>query len=160
MTIQLVPIDLKDARRFVALHHSHCEPTHGWKFGVGVETDEPHRRLVAVAVAEKPRAEALADGRTIEVTRVATDGTRMACSTAYAAICRAAKALGWRRAITYTLESECAACVRAAGFVLDASGCGDPRGFDKGTRHRVETNLWGERLRPDEPKNRWVRQLA
>lgn len=161
MTLELRNLNLREARAFVAGHHSHNQPPKIWRFGVGVEGGEwPNRHLVAVGIAGDPIAKALDDGRTIEVTRVATDCTRLACSMAYGAICRASKALGWRRAITYTLESECAACVRGAGFVLDAKGCGDPRGFDKSTRHRVETNLFGERLRPDEPKNRWVRELA
>lgn len=56
------------------------------------------------------------DGWTCEVTRVATDGCKNACSALYGAAWRAAKALGYRRLITYTLASEPGTSLRAAGW--------------------------------------------
>jgi hypothetical protein len=46
------------------------------------------------------------DGFTAEVTRLATDGTKNVCSLLYAACWRAARALGYRKLITYILASE------------------------------------------------------
>ena len=56
------------------------------------------------------------DGETIEIVRVATTGTRNANSKLYGAICRAATALGYGRAVTYTLDSESGVSLRASGF--------------------------------------------
>ncbi|GLI00644.1 XF1762 family protein [Phytohabitans aurantiacus] len=61
--------------------------------------------LVGVAIVGRPVARHLDDGLTLEVTRVATDGHRNACSLLYAAAWHAAKALGYRRLITYTQKA-------------------------------------------------------
>jgi hypothetical protein len=53
---------------------------------------------------------------TIEVNRTCTDGTRNANSMLYGAIWRAAKALGYRRAITYIQGEETGASLKAAGW--------------------------------------------
>jgi hypothetical protein len=58
----------------------------------------------------------LDDGMTIEVLRLCTDGTPNACSILYAAARRAAKAMGYRRIITYILETETGASLKAAGW--------------------------------------------
>lgn len=71
-------------------------------------------RLVGVAVAGRPVARALADGLTVEVTRVCTDGTRNACSALLGASRRVALVLGYQRGITYTLASEPGTSLRAA----------------------------------------------
>jgi hypothetical protein len=47
---------------------------------------------------------------------VATDSTPNACSMLYAACWRAARALGYRRLITYTQHTETGASLRAAGW--------------------------------------------
>ncbi len=46
------------------------------------------------------------DGRTLEVLRVATDGTRNACSFLYSRVFRIARLIGYQRVITYTLAEE------------------------------------------------------
>lgn len=58
----------------------------------------------------------LDDGFTLEVNRLCSDGTRNACSFLYAAAARAAKELGYRKIITYTLDTENGASLRAAGW--------------------------------------------
>lgn len=153
--MQLVPISLAQARRFVAEHHSHNGPTNGWKFGVGVECDG---QLVAVGVCEPVKARLLGDDRCIEIVRVATDRTRMACSMVYGALCRAAKALGYLVAYTYTLASECASCVKAAGFVFDAF-VSENSGWSRVNRPRVDIDLFGTPTKPLGEKVRWRRDL-
>jgi hypothetical protein len=73
--------------------------------------------LVGVAVTGRPVARALDDGLTAEVTRLCTDGTYNACSMLYAAARRVAQDKGYRRGVTYILESEDGASLRAAGWV-------------------------------------------
>lgn len=112
--MQIVPITLKTAKEFVAKHHRHNKPPTGWKFGVGLKNGD---ELVGVATAGRPVARHFDDGVTLEVNRTCTDGTRNANSMLYGAIWRAAKAMGYKRAITYTQANETGASLRAVGWV-------------------------------------------
>lgn len=156
MALELVSITLADARRFIAEHHSHSAPPIGWRFGVGVIDAD---RLVAVGVAGRPVARYLDSPDNIEITRVATDGTRMACSMVYAHLCAAARHLGYRTAYTYTLVSECATCPKAAGFTFDADSS-DTRTWNRPRRPRLELDLFGNRPTPPVAKLRWARRLT
>ncbi|WP_342358077.1 XF1762 family protein [Actinoplanes ianthinogenes] len=132
-----MPITRDAAVAFVDHVHRHHRRPQGYRFAVGVanETD-----LVGVAMAGRPVARALDDGRTIEVTRVATDGTYNACSMLYGACWRAARALGYTHAVTYTQADESGASLRAVGWTRAAvlpprSGWDSPsrRRGDRGT---------------------------
>jgi hypothetical protein len=87
------------------------------------------------------------DGWTADVTHVATDGTKNACSMLYAACWRAARALGYRRMGTYNLKSESGASLRAAGWRVVGEVRPD-RTWDCATRPRVDRN-------PKQGKLRW-----
>lgn len=155
MTLELVPVTQKEARRFVTEHHRHNDAPRGDVFRVGLaEGDE----LVAVAMAGRPVAQGLQDGRSLEVTRVCTLGTRNACSMMYGALGRAAKALGYRTLWTYTLMSESGVSPAAAGFVVDGEITERDWGAQSG-RPRYTENLFGERTTPEGPKLRWRRDL-
>ncbi len=112
--LSLVPVSLKDANAFVKNHHRHHKPTTGHKFSIGCECDG---QLVGVVIAGRPVSRYLDDGRTLEVNRLCTTGERNACSMLYAAAARAAKAMGYRKIITYTLDTEPGTSLRAAGWV-------------------------------------------
>lgn len=156
--MKLVPVTLTEAKRFVNEQHRHNEAPVGWSFGVGLTNGDGE--LVGVAMAGRPSARKLqqADPLLIEVTRVTTTGERNACSMLYGAVCRAAKALGYERAITYTLPEEGGASVRAAGFELDEE-LPEARPWSQPSRPRYEGTLFGPRKRPTGPKLRWRRQL-
>jgi hypothetical protein len=109
----LVPVTLREARTFVGRVHRHHRPPQGGLFAVGCSVGD---RVVGVAIIGRPVARHAADGWTAEVTRVATDGTRNACSMLYGAAWRACRALGYRRLITYTLAEESGASLRGAGW--------------------------------------------
>ena len=111
--LQIAPITLRDAQAFIEQHHRHNKPPRGWKFGVGLLNDG---KLVGVATAGRPVARCLDDGFTLEVNRTCTDGTQNANSMLYGAVWRAAKAMGYRRCITYTQSTESGASLRAAGW--------------------------------------------
>ncbi|MFF7250466.1 XF1762 family protein [Embleya sp. NPDC008237] len=114
-----------DARALVAQLHRHYRPPPGYKFAIGVadENDTLH----GVAIVGRPVARHYnADKYTLEITRVATDGSRNACSMLYGAAWRAASALGYRRLITYTRVDECGASLRGAGWRVIATR--PPRG--------------------------------
>jgi hypothetical protein len=96
--VEAVPIHLRDANQFIKDHHRHSLPTVGGKFAVGCEVDG---RLVGVAIAGRPVARRLDDNKTLEILRVATDGTRNACSFLYARVVKIARLFGYSRIITY-----------------------------------------------------------
>jgi len=111
--LQLVPVSFDEACGFVSMWHRHHAPPIGHKFSIGVADDTT---LVGVAMVGRPVARHFNDGRTLEVNRTATDGTRNANSMLYAAAWQATKALGYRRLITYTQQGESGASLRAAGW--------------------------------------------
>jgi len=115
MALELIPMTLAEANEFVRRHHRHHKPVPGSKFQIGVAEGE---KVVGVAIVGRPVARLLDDGWTLEVNRVATDGTKNASSMLYGACRRAAWALGYRRLITYTLPEEGGASLRAAGWKL------------------------------------------
>ena len=141
--LTIVPIGFDEARAFVAAHHRHHRPPVGHKYSIGVSDGE---RIVGVAIVGRPVSRMLDDGITLEVTRVATDGTRNACSALYGACRRAAWALGYRRLVTYTLAEEGGASLRGAGFrCLGTAGGGS---WNRRSRPRVDTH-------PTQGKLRW-----
>ena len=94
-------------------HHRHHKPVAGHKFSIGCLSDG---ELAGVVIAGRPVSRYLDDGRTLEVTRLCTNGAKNACSFLYGAAARAAAAMGYDRIITYTLESENGASLRASGW--------------------------------------------
>lgn len=114
--LHTVPIALRAANRWVARVHRHADPVEGCVFLTSIAG--PDEQLHGVAIVGRPLARLLQDGRSCEILRCATDGTHNACSALYAACVRAARALGYRRTLTYTEEGESGSSLRAAGFVL------------------------------------------
>ncbi|MEU4030537.1 XF1762 family protein [Streptomyces anulatus] len=100
--LHLVPVRSRQAKDFVRTWHRHHPPPAGQIFAVGAADDTGILR--AVAIVGRPVARHLDDGTTLEVTRTASDGTRNTNSLLYSASWRAAKALGYRRLITYTQQ--------------------------------------------------------
>lgn len=113
MMMELVPVSLAQANEYVRLHHRHHKPVVGHKFSIGCNSDGV---LAGVAIVGRPVSRHLDNGSTLEVNRLCTDGTKNACSFLYAAAWRAAKAMGYKKLITYVLDTENGASVRAAGF--------------------------------------------
>lgn len=119
--LRLKPLSLREANEYVRQHHRHHKPVVGHKFSIGCEAEG---RLVGVVIAGRPVSRFLDDGHTLEVTRLCTDGTRNACSFLYAAAARAAAAMGYDKIITYTLENENGASLRAAGWACQGQAGG------------------------------------
>jgi hypothetical protein len=116
--LRIVPVTFKQAQAFIAEHHRHHKPPRGMKFCMGIAKAD---QLVGVATVGRPTARAYDDGLTLEVNRTCTtDDARNANSMLYGAAWRAAKALGYRRLITYTEEGESGVSLRAAGWQVVA----------------------------------------
>lgn len=117
MGIELVPISLKQANEFIRLHHRHHGPVVGHKFSVGVSQNGPAGNgLVGVGIAGRPVSRMLDDGKTLEVTRICTNGLKNVPSMLYGALSRAAFALGYTRVLTYVLCTEPGTSLKAAGW--------------------------------------------
>lgn len=111
--LTLTPVSLAEANAFVAQHHRHHKPVTGHKFSIGYTADG---RLVGVAIVGRPVSRYLDNGLTLEANRLCTDSTKNACSMLYAAAWRAARAMGYEKIITYTLDTENGASLRTAGW--------------------------------------------
>ena len=135
MKLTTCPITLEEANAFVALHHRHHKAVVGHKFSIGASIDGV---VVGVAIVGRPVSRNRDDGLTLEVTRLATNGARNACSFLYGAAARAAFALGYKRIGTYTLQSESGASLRGAGWKV----LGEVRGrsWSCPSRPRVDTH--------------------
>jgi hypothetical protein len=143
MNLELIPLTQREALAFVRAHHRHHEPPRGALFQVGAARAGA---VIGVAVVGRPVAMMLQDGTTAEVLRLCTDGTRNACSFLYGAAWRAARALGWRRLVTYTLPKEGGTSLRAAGWRLVGEAGGGSG--SRNERPRVDTH-------PTQTKLRW-----
>lgn len=134
MKFEIVPLPLDEANAFVAEHHRHHGKVVGHKFSLGVANQEGE--ICGVAIVSRPVARGLDDGLTLEITRVATNGCKDACSALYGACRRAVFALGYKKLVTYTLASESGSSLRAAGYRIVAEVRG--RSWSCATRPRVD----------------------
>lgn len=114
MKLFIVPISFKEACDFVSEHHRHHVPPQGHKFSIACSNEEG--TIVGVAIIGRPVARNADNGWTLEITRLCTDGTQNACSILYASAWRAARALGYKKLITYTLPEEGGASLKAANY--------------------------------------------
>jgi hypothetical protein len=77
---------------------------------------------VAAAICGRPTNRNNDDGATVELIRLASNGTVNAPSFLLGACARAANAIGASQIITYTLASEGGSSLRAAGWNRDKEG--------------------------------------
>lgn len=134
--LEIVPITLREANSFVENHHRHNGRTSrdGGKFAIGVEGPlNESVSLVGVAIVGNPLSATYMDGFTAEVLRVCTcpNAPKNACSMLYAACWRAWRAMGGKKLITYTLQSELGTSVQAAGWKIVGETKPVPPGWRK-----------------------------
>lgn len=141
-SLSLCPISLEEANEFVRLYHRHHKLVVGHKFSIGLTDGEQIR---GVAIVGRPVARMSDNGWTLEVTRCCTDGVKNGCSMLYGAAWRAVKALGYKKLITYTLQEEGGASLRAAGWkCIGEAGGGS---WHRESRPRVDTHPLQGKLR-------------
>ncbi|MCG4526933.1 XF1762 family protein [Intestinimonas massiliensis (ex Afouda et al. 2020)] len=141
------PIELRDANEFVNQLHRHHDPVYRDKLRVAAYDGD---RMVGVAQLGRPVSRVLDDGQTIEVVRLCTDGTHNACSFLYGRAARVARELGYSKIITYILESEDGASLRAAGWRCEAITNGGSWSCPSRPR---------ETTAPTNKKQRWAKTL-
>jgi hypothetical protein len=140
MKLEIVPITFAEANSFVKDNHRHHNPVAGHKFSIACSDGE---KIVGVAMVGRPVSRYLDDGWTLEVNRLCTNGTKNACSMLYAAAWRAARAMGYKRIITYILDTENGASIKAAGYRCIGQ-CGGERWTGK---RRPEIDLYPAQLK-------------
>lgn len=155
--LYLKPTSLRAANDFVADHHRHNGRTarNGGKFAISVwQRADEGDRMVGVAIVGNPLSATYMDGVSAEVLRVCThseNAPKNICSMLYAACWRAWKAMGGKRMLTYTLQSEDGVTLRATGWEIEGQTKPVKDGWRKNDHlHRVH------QLVMLEPKNRWV----
>lgn len=147
-----VPMTIKAAKIFVGKYHRHNKPPQGGLFAVGCASGEG---VIGVAIVGRPVARLLQNGFTAEVTRtcVLQGSQKGANSFLYGACWRAARALGYRKLVTYSLKRESGASLRGAGFKVIAEVKQESPGWDRKARHRDWQPIYGE------DKIRWEKSI-
>ena len=145
--MRIAPITFAKASEFINKNHRHHHATIGCKFCIAVLDNSEN--LCGVAVCGRPVSRYLDDGKTLEINRVCTDGTKNACSILYGASCRIAKEMGYAKVITYTLISESGASLKASNFICEG---------EAGGTHWTGKRNRGQNI-PYEKKLRWVKVL-
>lgn len=158
--MKIIPVTYKQASDFVNMYHRHHSASQGCKFCIGVQDND---KLVGVAMCGRPVARKLDDGFTLEINRVCTLGQKNACSMLYGACCRIAKNMGYKKVITYLLESENGASVKASNFTYDGIAGGVNWTSERVQKEIKIYTLLGEEIikkqPPEEMKTRWVKYL-
>ena len=153
MSLTIVPLTLREANAYVAEHHRHNKPVVGHRFSIGCMDGG---KLCGVAIVGHPVARRLDDGMTVEIYRVCTDGTYNACSCLYGACARIAKEMGYKRIVTYVLESEPGTSLKASGWTRIGEAGGTDWNVPSRPREITQVTLFGEeRKYPNEKKVRW-----
>lgn len=140
--LALQPMGYKEACSFIATHHRHHGVPQGFKYAIGCNNGE---RIVGVVIVGRPVARLLDDGFTAEITRCCTDSTPHVASKLYAAAWRAARAMGYRRMITYTMKDETGVSLVAAGWKIVYQTRGDTWNRPGTGRIRVDAQPTGQK---------------
>jgi hypothetical protein len=161
MTYAVAPCTVKAAIKKVKECHRHLPDLQGGLFAAQVIG--PSGECAGVAVFGNPSRVWQNTGRGV-ITRCAAheglprvtdqdgeDHAAPACTMLYSALCRAAKALGYREAWTYTLPHESGRSLRGAGFI--------DMGMTDGGEHDRQSRRRKPAINPA-PKRRWLRRLA
>ena len=146
--MKAVALELKQANAFVERLHRHHDPVYRDKFRIGCEVNG---ELVGVVQLARPVARMLDDGNTIEVVRLCTDGTPNVCSFLYSRAARIAREMGYAKIITYILDSEDGASLKASGWHKEADTQG--KSWSCPSRPRKTTA-------PTCNKQRWAKLLG
>lgn len=112
-----------------------------------------------MACCGRPVSRVLDDGLTLEINRLCClNLEKNACSMLYGRSCLVAKGMGYRKVITYILESESRVSLRASGFTLEARNAGGKEWTGRRSK-KCREKVSGKKQPPMELKQRWVRIL-
>ena len=150
--VPICTMQMKSAIQWCVTVHRHLRrELAGARWGVSVVDKSGTRRGVGL-VTSGPRVWE-GTGR-CNIARIGTVGVKNGCSMLYGALCRAATALGYREAWTYTLPDEPGTSLRAAGF--------EDMGLTRAEEHDRPNQPNRRRRAAEQPseKRRWRRILV
>jgi len=141
MSLEIIPITIREANEFIDNFHRHNKPTQGGRFAIGASVEEG---LVGVAIVGRPVGRTLDDGWTAEVTRVCVvdHAPKNTCSFLYGRCWRIWQQMGGKRMVTYTLQEESGSSLRGAGWKI--VGETKPGGWDRQNRKRDWQPIYGQ----------------
>lgn len=139
-----VPLTRDQANALIERLHRHHGRVVGYRFAVGAKQEG---ELVGCAVVGRPSARLIPQFNVAEVTRLATDGSKNACSFLYGVASRVCKELGFEALFTCILDSESGTSLRAAGWQMVRTTKGGS--WDRPSRKRVDKA-------PTVPKQVWA----
>ncbi|MCK5316919.1 MAG: hypothetical protein KAJ55_03345 [Anaerolineales bacterium] len=154
-------VTLTQAKEFIRRWHRHHKPPTGWRWGHALASyTDPFRRtaqVVGVAMVGRPVARAINHREVVEVNRLCVhpeiDSGLVwnVASQLYGAAWKEAKRRGFKKIITYTLESESGVSLKAAGWTPEAKTKGGS--WNTPARSRQDKG-------PTCRKIRWARELT
>ncbi|MCP1161243.1 MULTISPECIES: XF1762 family protein [Bacillus] len=150
LRLQTIPITLKIAQEFISKFHRHNQAPQGHKFSIGLWD---HDVLIGVIIAGSPVARHNNNGFTLEITRCCLKSSiyRNGISKMIGSVYQVAKAMGYTKIITYTLDHESGDSLKSCGFELEAITSG---GSWNSTARKRENKA------PTTPKKRWVKYVG
>jgi len=157
--LEIRPISLKKANTYITENHRHHGKVQGHKFSLSVWEGN---RLCGVAIVGHPQSRRYDQETTLEVLRLCTDGTYNACSILYARCAKVGKDMGYKKIITYILESEQGISLKASGWICEAENVGGVSwtGKREAERHKYEQlSLFENKKAPKELKKRYSKEL-
>lgn len=131
---------------------------------------KPQKILNGVAIVGRPVSRFLDDGETLEITRICfvdeadadefdvqlhtknSNHSSPIPSMLVAEICKRAKAMGYKKIITYTRTDECGSYLKATGFQVEHT---QPRVYKWRSKNGHKVNTKSTPC----PKNRWIKYL-
>tara|TARA_R110002050_G_C8562346_1_gene481789 strand:- start:54 stop:515 length:462 start_codon:yes stop_codon:yes gene_type:complete len=115
--LSAVPITLRESNEYIKNFHRHNKPVQGCKFCIACVYEN---KIVGVCVIGRPISRFKDDGFTAEVTRtcVFDHAPKGVNSFLYARAWKAWRAMGGKKIITYTLQSESGSSLRGAGWKI------------------------------------------
>lgn len=163
MTMKLIaePIELKQAQAFIDKLHRHHSAAVRDKFRIAAK--KVGVGIVGVAQVGRPISRMLCDGYTLEVLRLCTNGEKDVCSFLYSRCARIAKEMGYKKIITYILETEQGTSLKASGWVCEDEECGGVT-WENCTRTKqrpVQTTMFPQKQKypVGVKKQRWAKEL-
>ena len=156
--MKAVPIELKEANAYVDKYHRHHKSVARDKFRVACEENG---EICGVIQVGRPVSRMMDDGMTLEVVRCCTNGKPNVASFLYSRAARIAKEMGYKRIITYILDTEHGSSLKASGWELDKDACGGGS-WSRPSRPREvsQITIFGQEEKyPIGLKQRWIKQL-
>jgi len=147
MSLRAIPITLREANAFVRDFHRHHAPVVGHRWSVAVGDSQ----IRGVAICGRPKARAIPFRSVLEINRVATDGTKNACSKLYSMCAAIAKLMGFADIETSILARETGVSLVAAGFTFRRIIKGRDwncraRGGRRTDQPMCDKQVWGKKL--------------